>query len=71
MPLRKGSSQKTLSHNVEAIVHHWKNSGKVGGGYRRSKKKAVKQAVAISMKKAGKSKRKPKLVHSASARHLM
>jgi len=56
MPLKKGHSQKTVSHNVEEMVHSWENSGKIGASHPRNKKKAVKQAVAISLKKAGKSK---------------
>lgn len=41
MPLKKGSSKATISKNVRELVH----SGR-----------PVKQAVAIAMKKAGKSK---------------
>jgi len=56
MPLRKGSSRATVSHNIEEMVDSWKKNGKIGTSHPRSKKKAVKQAVAISLKKAGKSK---------------
>jgi len=72
MPLRKGSSQKTVSHNVEEMVHSWENSGKIGASHPRSKKKAVKQAVAISLKKAGKSKyQKPRKPGASRARKLI
>lgn len=56
MPLKKGSSQKTVSKNIKETVDSWKSSGKIGNSHPKSKKKAVKQAVAISLKKAGKSK---------------
>jgi hypothetical protein len=45
MPLAKGKSQKTISHNIREMI-------KAGH--------SQEQAVAASMKKAGKSKRKRK-----------
>lgn len=56
MPLKKGSSNRTVSKNVEELVHSYEHKGKIGNSRPASKKKAVKQAVAISLKKAGKSK---------------
>lgn len=56
MPLKKGSSQKTISHNVEEIVDDWKQDGSIGNSHPQTKQAAVKQAVAIALKKAGRSK---------------
>ncbi len=56
MPLRKGRSQKTIGSNIEKLVHEYEDSGTIGASHPASKKKAVKQAVAIALKKAGKSR---------------
>lgn len=56
MPLKKGTSKATVSSNVKTMVHEWENDGKIGNSHPASKQKAVKQAVAISLKKAGKSR---------------
>lgn len=56
MPLKKGSSRKTVSSNVKELVHNYEKKGSIGNSKPASKKKAVKQAVAIALNKAGKSR---------------
>lgn len=56
MGLKKGSSREAVSSNVKKLVHEWEDEGTIGNSHPKSKKKAIKQAVAISLKKAGKSK---------------
>lgn len=60
MPLKKGSSQKTISSNVGEMVRKFKKTGKIGTSKPTSKKKAVKQAVAIALSTAGKSRKMSK-----------
>ena len=56
MPLRKGSSQTVVSSNIKALVDEWKQDGSIGTSHPPTKKKAIKQAVAIALAKAGKSR---------------
>ena len=56
MPLRKGSSQSTVSSNIKMLVDDWKKDGSIGTSHPATKKKAIRQAVAISLAKAGKSR---------------
>ena len=56
MPLRKGSSQSVVSSNVKTLVDEWNKDGSIGASQPPTKKKAVKQAVAIALDKAGKSR---------------
>jgi hypothetical protein len=58
MPLKSGSSQKTIGKNVKELMGAYKKSGKIGTSKPESKKEAQKQAVAIALSKAGKSKMK-------------
>jgi hypothetical protein len=61
MPLKSGSSQKTIGKNVKELMGAYKKSGKIGSSKPASKKAAQKQAVAIALSKAGKSKIKESL----------
>jgi hypothetical protein len=57
MPLKKGSSQKTISKNIGEIVRDYKKDGAIGTSKPRNKSAAVKQAVAIAYSTAGKTKK--------------
>jgi hypothetical protein len=57
MPLKKGSSQKTISTNIGEMVRKFKDTGKIGTSRPSSTRKAVKQAAAIAYGSARKSKR--------------
>jgi len=56
MPLKKGSSQKTISRNIGELVGAYKEKGRIGTSKPKSKGAAVKQAAAIAYAKAGKSR---------------
>jgi hypothetical protein len=56
MPLRKGSSQSVVSSNIKTLVDDWKKDGSIGTSHPPTKKKAIKQAVAIALGNAGKSR---------------
>ena len=57
-PLRKGKSKKTISANIRELVHSWEKTGKIGTSRPKTKKQAVKQAVAIALETARRSKKK-------------
>ena len=56
MPLKKGSSKSVVSSNIKTLVDDWKRDGSIGTSHPPTKKKAVKQAVAIALSKARKSR---------------
>lgn len=60
MPLKKGRSKKTISKNISELVRKFKKSGTIGNSKPKSKKRAIKQAVAIALSKAGKSRKRKK-----------
>lgn len=60
MPLKKGSSQKTISANIGEMVRSFKETGKLGSSKPKSKTAAVKQAAAIAYETAGKAKKMAK-----------
>jgi len=55
MPLKKGSSPKTISKNISEVMGAYKEKGKIGTSTPNSKAKAQKQAIAIALSTAGKS----------------
>lgn len=60
MPLKKGRSSKTINKNVKELVKTYEKKGKIGTSKPASKKAAQKQAVAIALSKAGKSRKMAK-----------
>jgi hypothetical protein len=60
MPLKKGSSQKTISANIGEMVGSYKETGKIGTSKPKSKAAAAKQAAAIAYEKAGKARKMAK-----------
>ena len=63
MPLKRGSSQKTISANVRKLIHEYDDDGTIGSSHPKSRKKAVKQAVAIALSTAGVSRRRKSASH--------
>jgi len=57
MPLKKGKSQKTISKNIGEMMGSFEKKGTIGTSTPKSKKAAQKQAVAIALKSAGKSRK--------------
>jgi hypothetical protein len=57
MPLKTGKSQKAVSSNIKELMHTFKKKGKIGTSKPANKDKARKQAIAIALSKAGKSKK--------------
>lgn len=57
MPLKTGSTGSVIGSNVKTLVDEWKKDGTIGTSHPATKKKAIKQAVAISLAKAGKSRK--------------
>ena len=57
MPLKKGASQSIVGSNIKMLVDEWKKDGSIGTSHPPTKKKAIKQAVAIALTKAGKSRK--------------
>ena len=56
MPLKKGHSAKTVKANIRTEVHQFERTGRIGTSHPASKKAAIKQAVAIALNKAGRSR---------------
>jgi len=47
-----------VSSNIKTLVHEYDRDGMIGASHPASRKKAIKQAVAISMRKAGINRKK-------------
>jgi hypothetical protein len=57
MPLKKGTSKAAVSGNIKELMSSYKKKSKIGASKPKTKKKAQKQAVAIALSKAGKTKK--------------
>jgi len=57
MPLKRGKSKKVISSNIREMVHSYERTGRIGNTKPKSRKQAVKIAVAAALRKAGKSKK--------------
>lgn len=57
MPLKPGKSNKVVSANIGEMVRSYERKGKIGASKPESKTKAIKQATAIALAKAGKAKK--------------
>lgn len=58
MPLKPGKSDKTVSDNISKLMHEYKGSGKLGTSKPANKAAARRQAVAIALSEAGRSRNK-------------
>jgi hypothetical protein len=58
MPLTKGKSDKAVSKNISTLVGDFEKKGRIGTSKPANKAAATKQAVAIALQKAGRSKAK-------------
>jgi hypothetical protein len=56
MPMKKGTSQKSISKNIRELYADNKKSGKARGA--NGKPRGKKQIIAIALSVAGKSKKK-------------
>lgn len=53
MPLKSGTSSKTLGQNIKEMLHAFKATGKIGNSKPGSMKKAQAQAAAAAYRKRG------------------
>lgn len=63
MPLKKGTSRATVSANIKELVDDWKHDGSIGASHPATKKKAIKQAVAIALDTARRSRKRSAPAH--------
>lgn len=68
MPLAKGKSNKAVSKNIQTLVDDYQKSGRIGTSKPANKKAAVKQATAIALQKAGRSKPKATMAKGGKVR---
>lgn len=51
--LQKGTSWISVSHNVRKLIEEWEHEGRVGARHPLTRKEAIRQAITLSLKKAG------------------
>ena len=52
MPLKKGSSDQTVSSNIKTLMHEFQDKGSIGSSTPANAAKAQQQAVAIALNSA-------------------
>jgi len=57
MPLKKGKSRKVISENIGETMRSYEEKGTIGTSRPKGKAAANKQAVAIALSEAGKSRK--------------
>lgn len=60
MPLKSGKSNKVVSKNIQTLVDDYQASGRIGTSRPKNKAAAIKQATAIALSKAGRSRKDSK-----------
>ncbi len=60
MTLKRGSSPKTISANVDEMIKSWKRTGKIGNAHPPTLAKAQEMATAAAYSKARGSKKRAK-----------
>lgn len=58
MPLMSGHSKSAVKANAKELMHSYMKTGMIGTSRPASRHAAAKQAVAIALKKAGRSRKK-------------
>lgn len=56
MPLKSGASEDTVQSNIKEVYKSFKSKGKIGTSRPANKRAAIRQAVAIAMDKARRSR---------------
>lgn len=61
--MKSGKSQDTVKRNIKTLVREYEDRGTISKTKPVNKKKAIKQAIAISLKKAGRSRTQQRSKH--------